>query len=244
MPSPVSPVPWLGSVLWLMGLAVAAFLVSWIAADKLGLRRTAYIAVLAVVTGAMTVGYVGWLGLSMYDVVTPHWLAGLVVAPLAGLFLILGIRRLPAGPPLTGRHLALAFGWEGVVYGVTEGLLLSTLPVLMTWEAIHSLGWSGPAGALARWTLPLLASVAVIVIHHLGYWEYRNRLLRPIAVGCGLMSLGYLVTASPLAPTLAHVLGHASSLQHGSELPPHAHGAPPSSLWKRVMDDTAIRGGR
>jgi hypothetical protein len=40
--------------------------------------------------------------------------------------------------------------------------------------------------------------VVIIIAHHLGYWEYRNRLLLPIAVGCGLISLGYLVTASPI----------------------------------------------
>jgi hypothetical protein len=116
--------------------------------------------------------------------------------------------------------------WEGVVYGITEGLLLSTLPVLMTWQMVHSLGWSGTAGGIARWTLPVLASAATIVVHHLGYWEYRNRLLVPITIGCGLMSVGYLVTASPIAPTLAHVISHLSSLRHGSTLPPHAHDDP------------------
>jgi hypothetical protein len=69
--------------------------------------------------------------------------------------------------------------------------------------------------------LPMVASIAVIVVHHLGYWEYRNRLLVPIALGCGLLSLGYLVTASPIAAVLGHILGHGSSLRHGAELPPH-----------------------
>ena len=54
-------------------------------------------------------------------------------------------------------------------------MLLSVLPVLMAWQMIHSLGWSGPGGALARWALPVAASVVIIIAHHLGYWEYRNR---------------------------------------------------------------------
>jgi hypothetical protein len=33
-------------------------------------------------------------------------------------------------------------------------VLLSVLLVLMAWQMIHSLGWSGPGGALARWALP------------------------------------------------------------------------------------------
>jgi hypothetical protein len=127
---------------------------------------------------------------------------------------------------LSGRRLGVALLWEGVVYGITEGVLLSTLPVLMAWQMIHSLGWSGTGGGIARWALPVVASVVIIIVHHLGYWEYHNRLLLPIAVGCGLMSIAYLVTASPIAPILAHVLTHATDLVHGTELPPHPHPTP------------------
>jgi hypothetical protein len=86
----------------------------------------------------------------------------------------------------------------------------------------------GP-GEIASWTLPIVASVVVILVYHLGYWEYRDRMLVPISVGCGLLSLGYLVTGSPIAPTLGHFLGHASGLLHGVELPPHVSRRPTST---------------
>ena len=41
-----------------------------------------------------------------------------------------------------------------------------------------------------------------------------------------MLSVGYLVTASPIAPILAHVLSHATCLVHGAELPPHPHRTP------------------
>ncbi len=59
-----------------------------------------------------------------------------------------------------------------------------------TWQLVHSLGWGGFGGGLARWTLPVLASIAVIVVHHLGYAEYRNRQLVAISAGCGLLTVG------------------------------------------------------
>jgi hypothetical protein len=46
MPVPVSAVPWAGSLIWLAALAVVSFLVTWVAADKLRMRRTPHIAVL------------------------------------------------------------------------------------------------------------------------------------------------------------------------------------------------------
>lgn len=226
MPVPTSPASWVGSLLWLIGLTGVAFLVTWICADKLNIRRAPYIGVLTVVTAGLAVGYVAWLGVGVGDLLTARWGWGLLAAPFVGAFLSYGITKLPATRRLTGRQLGVAALWEGVVYGVTEGVLLSMLPVLMTWQMIHSLGWSGAPGAVGRWTLPIVASVVVIVAHHLGYWEYRNRLLVPISVGCGLMSLGYLVTASPIAPVVAHIISHLSSLRHGSDLPPHAHDDP------------------
>ena len=229
MPVPVSPVPWAGSLIWLAALAVVSFLVTWVAADKLRMRRTPYIAVLTVVTAAITVGYVAWLGAGVTALLGTHWAWGLLAAPLCGAFPIAGMTRLPVTQRLTGRRLGIALLWEGVVYGITEGALLSVLPVLMTWQMIHSLGWSGTGGALARWTLPVVASVVIIIVHHLGYWEYRNQLLVPISAGCGLLAVGYLVTASPIAPVLAHVLTHSAGLVHGTELPPHPHRIPAAS---------------
>ena len=43
-------------------------------------------------------------------------------------------------PRPEGLHLVGAVLWEGVVYGIDEGLLLSVLPVLMTWQALSALG--------------------------------------------------------------------------------------------------------
>lgn len=152
MPVSVSPVPWTGSLLWLVALALASFLVTWIAADRLSMRRTPYIGVLAAMTATLTVGYVAWLGVGVVDLLTTRWVWGIVVGPVAGVFLTQAIRRLPGGKRLRGRRFAVALAWEAVVYGITEGLLLSVLPVLMTWQMVHSLGWAGLGGGIARWT--------------------------------------------------------------------------------------------
>lgn len=220
MPVPVPAAPWAGSLLWLVGLSVVAFAVSWLLANRLQLGRFLYIGALSVVTGALFVGYLAWLGVSVVDILTAHWGWGLLAAPIAAAFGTFGMTRLPATNRRTGRALTVALLWEGIVYGITEGILLSALPAFMTWQAIHSLGWSGFGGGLARWTLPVLASILVIVVHHLGYAEYRNRQLIPISVGCGMLTVGYLVTASVIAPTLGHVLMHTAAILHGTELPP------------------------
>jgi hypothetical protein len=221
VPVPVTPVPWVGSLLWLIGLAAASFAVSEVVATKYRVGRARYIGVLTLVTAALTVGYVVWAGLDPIQLLTTHWAWGIVAALLVPVILSVPIARRPIEHRRRSRSLGDTLLWESVVYGIAEGVLLSTLPVLITWQMIHGLGWTGVAGTVALWTLPIVASLGVIIVHHLGYWEYRNRELRPISLACGLLSLGYLLTGSPIAPTLGHVLLHGSILRHGEELPPH-----------------------
>lgn len=220
MPVPTSAPAWWGSLLWLVGLGVASFGVAWLSGTRLRIRRALYIPLLVLVTGGLTAGYVAWLGVGVKDVLFARWGWGLLAAGVAGLVLGFGVVHQPATRRLERRDLPAAFVWEGVVYGTAEGVLLSALPVLMTWQLLHAVGWAGTAGALARWTLPVLASASVIVVHHLGYWNCRNRILIPITWGCSVLAVGYLVTASMVAPTLGHIFLHFAADAHGIEMPP------------------------
>ena len=104
------------------------------------------------------------------------------------------------------------FVWEGLLYGAAEGMLLSVLPVLSAWQSFYLLGWTDTtAGAIGSGMLALVASVlVVIVVHHLGYREFRGRreIVMPI-LGCGVLSVAYLLTRSPIAPVGGHFLLHA-----------------------------------
>jgi hypothetical protein len=112
------------------------------------------------------------------------------------------------------------------VYGITEGLLLSVLPVLVTWQAFAAHGWtSGTGRVLVAGTAAMLASLVVIVVHHLGYRGFHSpAALAPVMVGCGLLSLAYLLTASPLAAVGGHILLHTALNLRGTEMPPYATG--------------------
>jgi hypothetical protein len=71
----------------------------------------------------------------------------------------------------------------------------------------------------------MLASLVVIVVHHLGYRGFHNRAaLVPVMVGCGLLSLAYLLTASPLSAVGGHILLHTALARRGTEMPPYATG--------------------
>jgi hypothetical protein len=224
MPTATASISWLDALGWLSAIAAASFLAAWVLTNRLDVRRTPYIAALALVTGGLTWSYLTWSDTSLTSFATSHWGWGLVGAAVAGAILARLSRHQPRGPRPQGWRLAATLAWEGVVYGSTEGWLLSVLPVLVTWQAFAAHGWtSGIGRTLVAGIVAMAASLAVIVIHHLGYRGFHTRAaLAPVLVGCGLLSLAFLLTASPLAAVGGHILLHTALTLRGTELPPYA----------------------
>ena len=115
--------------------------------------------------------------------------------------------------------------WEGIVYGAAEAILLATLPVLAVWQATDALGWVDPAWQYAAsGALAMVGAVFVVVVHHLGYREYRGRSSRKMllgaTVGCGIQALAFLLTGNVLAPIVAHIVLHWQLTLRGIEMPP------------------------
>ena len=221
MPVPITPAAWWGSLLWLLAVAAAAFAVAWLSGTRLHIRKGAYIPLLLAVTGGLSVGYIAWLDVGFEDVVTARWGWGLLGGAVAAVLLMVPAAKQPVDHPVHGRARTVAIAWQGTVYGTAEGLLLSVLPPFITWQMVHALGWSGVGGALARWSLSLLAGAVVILVHHLGYWSFRNRSVIPVTLGLTVLSAAFLITGSWLAPVVAHILLHDELIVRGSEMPPH-----------------------
>jgi hypothetical protein len=224
------PITWWSQLIWLFALALGSFLVTWIFTDLLRFARTAYIGVLTVVTAGFLFGYLSWSNADWGAFISYQWFWGLVGAVITGPLLVAimvqGARRahsrvLALTPRPEGLHLAATLLWEGVVYGIDEGLLLSVLPVLMTWQALSVLGWTQSwLGVVFSGAVALVASVFVIVVHHLGYQEFRGPAVAGAAISCSILSLAYLLTMNPLAAMGGHIIAHSGVVLLGRELPP------------------------
>lgn len=227
MPVPAHEAAWWGSLLWLVGVTAVAFLVAWASGTRLHIRRGTYIPILFAVTAGLAVGYVAWLGVGFNDIATARWGWGLLAGVIAAVVLWKPLTRQPTTRHVEGRQLRRELLWEGGFYGTAEGVLLSGLPPFITWQMVHSLGWTGVGGGLARWALPIIAAGAVVVVHHLGYWNCRGKILIPITLALSVLTIGFLVTGSWIAPALGHVLMHFEATVHGIEMPPVERPAPP-----------------
>jgi hypothetical protein len=189
------------------------------------MQRTTYVGVLFALVIGFGVFYVPWSGTSFGELAGSNvvWgiVAGLVVAAVVAPL----IRRLPKGAAPEGVERVELIAWEDVVYGTAEALLLAVYPVLTLWQAATAAGWTGSgAGKFASGAVAVGGSLLVILVHHLGYAEFRKPTARTKLVGalfsCGMQALAYLMTGSVLAPVIAHIVLHIQLTMHGTELPP------------------------
>jgi hypothetical protein len=203
-------------------ILLVSFLVPYLATDLRHVSRGGYIALLAAATGTLTWAYLWTTGTDASEFLTTGWGWGILGAVLSGGVTGLQARRWPARGRDRGAPLAGQVGWEGLVYGATEATLLSILPVLAVWQGGEALGWTdGLAGAVAVGALALVGSAVVIAVHHLGYREFRGRVIRYPILACSVFSLAYLLTGSVVAAIGGHMILHVVMIVRGSELPPH-----------------------
>lgn len=225
IPTPDLTFGWEQGLIAYAALLVSAFLVTWIVTDRLHVSRTPYVAILTAVVFALGGAYLAWSGTSFADLLTSNigWalVAGVVAAALVSPL----VARLPRHPAPTGVKSAELVAWEDVVYGVAEGLLLAALPVLVIWQTAFAAGWTDSVpGKVGAGSIAIAGSLLVILVHHLGYAEFRQRhgrkMLAGALVSCGLQAVAFLFTGNVLAPILAHILLHVELTFRGVELPP------------------------
>ena len=135
------------------------------------------------------------------------------------------IQGQPASAIPEGGQLILSLLWIGLVYGVIDGLLLNVMPVFAVqgprfYESTPS--WKE---RLVRGLIALAASVVVTVAYHSGYREFHGTKMVSVIIGNVIITSSYLLTGSPLAPVVTHVIMHVAAILHGMEttlqLPPH-----------------------
>ena len=211
---------------WVLAAAGFGFAVPALLSSLLKLPREWYLAPYAVGVVLFVAAWARSSGLDPAVQLRRRWVWGLAGTLVLGLFMISSVQRQPASAPPEGLALLLAIAWLGIVYGVVDALLLNVLPVLAVWQAFAARGATDRwPGRLAAGLVGLAASLFVTAAYHLGYAEYRGPGLVSPLLGNGIMTLGYLLTGSPLTAVGTHVVLHVASVLHGIDttvtLPPH-----------------------
>ena len=113
-----------------------------------------------------------------------------------------------------------------MLYGATDGVLLSVFPILAVFAAFAGTRLrQACAGKVAIGTIAMVASIGITAVYHLGYSDFRSEKVRKPIVGDVIWSAPTLATLSPFGAPIAHMGLHVSAVVHSSEtetfLPPH-----------------------
>jgi hypothetical protein len=223
---PAAPPRRLRHWLWLAAAFPFAFAVPFLLADTLELNRDLFYGLYGLAVAGFVAGWARHTGLTRRDL-TRNWRWGLALgAAGAGVVSMIVLRTEDATARPGGVEFVAALLWRGVVYGATDGVLLSVFPILAVFGAFAGTRLrASRRGTLAIGAIALLASFAVTAVYHLGYSDFRSSKLRKPLIGEVMWSAPTLLTLSPLGAPIAHVGLHVTAVAHSYDtntfLPPH-----------------------
>lgn len=221
----MTPKPdWKQSLAWLALAAIAGFLVTAVFSSALRWERSLFLTPYVTVVGAFLFFYFRRTPISGKQLIA-RWPYGLVGVALATFLILRNIQEQPVSAVPEGGQLLLSLAWVGLVYGAVDALFLNVMPVL----AVLGPGFyeSNPSWKerIARGFIALAASMAVTVAYHSGYTEFQGPQMVSVIIGNAIITSSYLLTGSPLAAVVTHVIMHVAAALHGMEstlqLPPH-----------------------
>jgi hypothetical protein len=212
------------SLAWLVPAAIIGFLIPAVFSSFLRWERSLFLIPYVAVVGTFSLLYFRRTPISLKQLIG-HWHYGLIGAAVATFLLIRNIQGQPVSAIPEGGQLILTLTWIGLVYGVIDGLFLNVMPVLAVqgprfYESSPS--WKE---RLVRGLFALAASLVVTVAYHSGYAEFLGPKMVSVIIGNIIITSSYLLTGSPLAAVVTHVIMHVAAALHGMEstlqLPPH-----------------------
>ena len=212
---------------WFAGGLVVAFAVPYLLADVLEINRDLFYGLYAAAVIAL---FALWSRSTGYDLVAAarrRWLAALLLGiAVAAVLAAMVVRTEDATSRPDGLELAAAVAWRGIVYGVTDGLLLSVFPILVVFAAFAGTRLDRRlSGKVVIGIVALAASLTMTAVYHAGYGEFRSEKIRKPLTGDVLWSVPTLLTLNPIGAPIAHAGMHTSAVLASYEtdtfLPPH-----------------------
>ena len=212
---------------WLAGGFVLAFAVPYVLADVFAINRDLFYGLYAVAVIGLFALWSRSTGYDLVAAVRRRWLAALSLGLAAGAVLaatVVGTEDATARPH--GLELAGAVAWRGILYGITDGLLLSVFPILVVFAAFAGSRLNSRlAGKVMIGVVALSASLAMTAIYHSGYSDFRSdKMTKPLR-GDVIWSAPTLLTLNPIGAPIAHAALHTTAVLHSYEtdtfLPPH-----------------------
>jgi hypothetical protein len=211
-------------VKWIASGAAVGFSSSFIFADLLNLPLDLYYLLYFVTIITFFSAYIRKTHLDIRAWASKRWGWSILLGLIIGALMVQNVFSRAGTEKFTGVYLVWLIFWRGIIYGVIDGLLLSSFPWIVTWRAFD-VGRKPLGKKIAFGFLAWLFILAMTTAYHLGYGDFRSRKIIQPNIGNTLISLPTLVTANPIGSPITHALMHIAAVVHSPKtdlfLPPH-----------------------
>ena len=213
-----------GHLIWIAWGLLVGFGASFIFGDLLTLPIDLYYLVYFGIILTFFSLYIRNTRLSLKEWFSRRLVWGILLGLIFGALLAQNVLSRPETEKFTGAYLAWLIFWRGLVYGVVDGLLLSSFPWIVTWRAF-GVGKKPLGKKIAFGFLAWLFILAMTTAYHLGYSDFRARKIVQPIIGNSIISIPTLLSANPVGSPITHAIMHITAILHSPKtelfLPPH-----------------------
>lgn len=204
---------------WPLSAALSTALLSLLGGRLLRLSPPAFAGVYGLAVTVLGVAFVVLPGLGPREQLVRRWRSGSVAGAVLGFWLSRGALSEIASPVLNWGAVGAVMVY-GMWYGAAEAMAVSLIPVLSLYGALPAEVLRDPGRRLRHGGLALLASAVIALAGRVGFPFAGAADVVAALSGNAMLTLGYLLTGSPLAPLLGHVIGHLVWALGRAQLPP------------------------
>lgn len=214
------------SIIWLGMANLLGFGISAIFSGKMKLSRRTFLFPYVFLTSIFLHFYFSSNSLINREFWTHNWLYGLLAGLAIGLILTKNVLSQPYSQKNKGLKLALDVIWLGLVYGVIDGLFLNVMPVKAVYIMFGTTTFGNSSiGVIIIGIFALISSLLITFFYHIGYKEFRNKIVMLVLLGNTLITLAFIVSGNPLGAVISHTVMHLAAVLRGPDttlqLPPH-----------------------
>jgi hypothetical protein len=198
-------------VTWYIASLSVAFAVPFVGVDLLGLHHDLYLLIYFTVAGTLLASFAAHLQLDWRSWLRTNVWWTVAAGAAVAFAIVRNVMSEASMPHPSGGYFWFEVAWRGVLYGVTDALLLFGFPATVAYLLLRN---SERRRRLRFAALTLVLSMGITAAYHLGYPQFRDADLVQPEIGALVANVPTMLTGNPVGSIVVHSSFHVAANVH------------------------------
>lgn len=196
---------------WYLVALVVGFLIPFVGVNLLGLHHDLYLLVYFTVAGTFLASFAAHAGIDWRGLLRTRLWWSLGIGAAVAFATVRNVMNEASMPHPSGSFFWFELAWRGVVYGVTDALILFVFPAAVAYLLLRDADRRRRVKFAA---LTVALSMGITAAYHLGYPQFRGTDLVQPEIGALVANVPAGLTGNPLGAILVHGTYHVAANVH------------------------------